>query len=157
MPATAAKRTRTLPVPKAPWSDELLAWKIEALHRVRQQLSHLCCGPKAHPKSYALLDSVRHVVAQEMDPESGLGLHLQHMLTGAIAQEITAREELIPQFQAHFPGGLYLPPGFLRKYANSRWWCESVCELDNTTCADILGAVDAAIAHAERGRRVQVL
>ncbi len=153
MPAHAAKRALAVPKPQTHWTGQLLAWKISALRRLREQLDHICGGPKANVKSYALLDAIRHVVAQEVNPDSGCGLHLQHMLTGALAEEIIKREDLMPRFQQHFPAAEGVPPAFIRKYVNSRWWCQTLCELDVACCQDVVKAVEAAIASAEKERK----
>jgi hypothetical protein len=155
--ATAShKRIRhQLPQPQRPWTDHLLDWKIEALGRVREQLEHVCPGPHVRPKSFSLIAAVRHVVAAEADPDSGLGMHLQHMLTGAIAQDITRRTDLLEVFHHRFPAHNEVSPAFLTKYVNSRWWCEVFCEMEHTCCRDVMGAVDGAIASArdEQQRR----
>jgi hypothetical protein len=154
MPAHAAKRALAVPPkPQPQWTEHLLDWKIAALQGLRQQLDHICGGPKANVKSYALLDAIRHVVAQEVNPDGGLGLHLQHMLTGAIAEEIVKRDDLMPRFLAHFPAAAGVPTAaFIRKYVNSRWWCQSLCEMDQACCADVIGAVESAIRSAQAER-----
>lgn len=144
------KALATPPAPQPQWTERLLEWKVDSLRRVREQLAHVCCGPQAHPKSFALLDTVRNVVAQQTDPEGTLGLHLQDLLMGAIAQEIAQREDLMPKFLARFPGAGKLPPSFIRKYVNSRWWCQSLCELETTRCADVTGAVESAIRRTQQ-------
>ena len=150
--ASAPRKHRELPQPQRPWTDHLLEWKIEALGRVLEQLQHTCAGPKGHAKSFSLTASVRHVVAAEADPDSGLGLHLQHMLTGAIAHEITRHADLLPEFVRHFPARDGVPPAFLTKYVNSRWWCEVFCQMDQTCCRDLTGAVEEAIQSARNER-----
>ncbi len=156
MPAAPAPRkaaSRALPRPQRPWTDHLQGWKIGALGRVLEQLEHICSGPKGHPKSFCLTLAVRHVVAEEADPDSGVGLHLQHMLTGAIAQELTRRADLLPEFHRRFPAYKEVNPAFLTKYVNSRWWCEVFCQLEGTCCGDVMEAVREAIASAERELR----
>ena len=151
MPAAARAKSVSLPQPQTPWTDSLLQWKFDALGRVREQLQHLCPGPDCRPKSFSLIVAVRHVVATAADPDSGLGLHLQHMLTGAIAQEITRRADLLPEFHRRFPGK-DVSAAFLTKYVNSRWWCQVFCEMETTCCRDLMGAVEEAIASARRER-----
>jgi len=148
--ATASHKPAThhLPKPHRPWTEHLLDWKIDALGRVLEQLEHICAGPKVRPKSLSLITAVRHVVASEADPESGLGTHLQHMLTGAIAQEITRRADLLEEFHHRFPAHDAVSPAFLTKYVNSRWWCEVFCEMEQTCCRDVMAAVEGAIASA---------
>lgn len=137
-----------LPHANKPWTELLQEWKIGALGRVLEQLQHSCSGPKGHAKSCSLTYAVRHVVAAEADPESPLGTHLQHMLTGAIANEITRRDDLLPEFRKRFPGRENVSPAFLTKYVNSRWWCEVLCELPETCCQDLIRAVEQAISTA---------
>lgn len=137
-----------LPSPHQTWTDQLQNWKIGALGRVLEQLQHSCSGPKGHAKSCSLTYAVRHVVAADADPESTLGTHLQHMLTGAIANEITHRDDLLPEFRKRFPGRENVSPAFLTKYVNSRWWCEVLCELPGTCCNDLMRAVEQAINRA---------
>jgi hypothetical protein len=74
-----------------------------------------------------------------------------------VAEEIVKREDLMPEFQKHFPGAPGVPPAFIRKYVNSRWWCQSLCEMECACCGDIVQAVEAAIrsAEAERGRSLR--
>ena len=151
--AHATRKTRELPQPQRPWTDHLLEWKIEALGHVLEQLQHICAGPKVRPKSFSLTVAVRHVVAAEADPDSGLGRHLQHMLTGAIAQEITRRTDLLPEFHRRFPAKAVVSPAHLAEYVNSRWWCEVFCEMDQTCCRDLLEAVEGAIASAKQERQ----
>ena len=154
MPSIASRRspTKELPSPSRPWTDHLLDWKIEALSRVLEQLEHLCPGPDCRPKSFSLIVAVSHVVAAEADPDSGLGLHLQHMLTGAIAQEITGRNDLLAEFHRRFPAYKEVSPAFLAKYVNSRWWCEVFCEMEQTCCRDLMAAVEGAITSAQGER-----
>src|SRR3954463_6841613 len=143
--APAKSHRHALPEAHRPWTDQLQEWKVGALARVIEQLQHTCSGDQARPKSFTLTMAVNHVVAAEADPESALGRHLQHMLTGAIANEITRREDLLPHFRERFPGTEDISPAFLTKYVNSRWWCEVFCELDQTCCRDLVGAVEEAI------------
>lgn len=143
----------SLPTPHQPWTDLLQDWKIDALRRVHSQLEHSCSGPKGHTKSCSLTFAVRHVVATDADPESAFGTHLQHLLTGAIANEITRRDDLLPEFRKRFPGRENVSPAFLMKYVNSRWWCEVLCELPQTCCNDLLRAVEQAIERAEAERK----
>ena len=152
-PASRKTARRELPQPQRPWTDHLLEWKIEALGRVLDQLQHICAGPKGRPKSFSLTVAVRHVVALEADPDSGLGRHLQHMLTGAIAHEITRREDLLPEFHRRFPAREVVPPERLAEFVNSRWWCQVFCEMEQICCRDLMGAVEAAIASAKSERR----
>jgi hypothetical protein len=147
--APAKSISHELPQSHRPWTDSLQDWKIDALRRVNQQLQHTCSGPLCHAKSHTLTLAVQHVVASEADPDSVLGLHLQHLLSGAIAREIARREDLLPEFHKRFPGNAELSPAFLTKYVNSRWWCEVVCELEQTNCRDLMDAVAAAIAGTE--------
>lgn len=142
--------THQLPEPHRPWTELLQDWKLDALRRVLDQLQHCCSGPKGHAKSCSITYAVRHVVAADADPESTLGTHLQHMLTGAIANEIVRRDDLLPEFRKRFPGRENVSPAFLMKYVNSRWWCEVLCELPATNCADLVGAVEGAIQRCER-------
>ena len=151
--ASATKKAKQLPTPPASWTDHLLDWKIDALTGVLEQLQHLCSGPDCRPKSFSLTVAMRHVVAADADPESGLGLHLQHLLTGAIAQEITRRADLLEEFHRRFPAHKEVSPAFLTKYVNSRWWCEVFCQIEGTCCRDLMGAVEAAIASAKHERR----
>ena len=138
-----------LPRPQRPWTDDLLEWKLAALRRVLGHLQHCCSGPAGRAKPLTLSYAVRYVVAADIDPDSLLGTHLQHLLTGAIANEITRREDLLPDFRHRFPGTPDVSPAFLTKYVNSRWWCEALCELEHTCCRDVLEAVEGAIAAAE--------
>ena len=148
--APARSKHHELPRPQRPWTDCLQEWKITALGSVLEQLRHSCSGPKCHPKPFSLLLSVQHVVAAEADPESILGSHLQHMLTGAIAHEITRRDDLLPEFHRRFPSKDEVSPAFVTKYVNSRWWCEVFCEIDFICCRDLMWAVEEAIASAEQ-------
>ena len=150
MPATTRHRSDSpsLPTPHRTWTDGLARWKVEALTRVLEQLQHLCSSSKCHPKSFSLSVAVAHVVAETADPESSLGVHLQHLLTGAIATEITRRADLLPEFHRRFPSHGQVAPSFLTKYVNSRWWCEVFCEMETTCCQDLMGAVEAAIRAA---------
>ncbi len=143
----------SLPAPHRSWTDDLVDWKIDALTRVLEQLQHLCSSPKCRPKSFSLNVSVQHVVAETAGPESSLGLHLQHMLTGAVAQEITRRADLLAEFHRRFPAHEAVAPAFLTKYVNSRWWCEVFCQMETTCCRDLMDAVEAAIATARDERR----
>ena len=147
--AQATKPARRLPEPRHSWTEALQSWKIDALGRVLEQLQHICSGPQGHAKSYTLTVAVRHVVAVEADPDSGVGLYLQQILTGAITHEITRREEFMPAFRARFPGTPDVSPAFLTKYVNSRWWCEAFCELENTCCGDLTRAVAEALESAK--------
>lgn len=146
--AHATRKAPQLPHPHRPWTDDLLQWKIEALTAVLEQLQHLCSSPKCRPKSFSLNVAVRHVVAGIADADSGLGLHLQHMLTGAIAQEIIHRTDLLEEFHRRFPARKEIEPAFLPKYVNSRWWCEVFCQIDAVCCRDLMAAVEGAIASA---------
>ncbi len=146
--AHALRKAPMLPTPNRPWTDHLLEWKIDALNGVLEQLRHLCSSPKCHPKSFSLISAVRHVVAATADPDSGLGLHLQHLLTGAIAQEITRHTDLLEEFHRRFPAREAVEPAFLTKYVNSRWWCEVFCEIDTICCRDLMEAVETAITSA---------
>ena len=153
--ATAAHKTRShkLPQPIRPWTDFLLAWKIEALRRVLDELQHACSGPNCHPKSCTLMYTIRHTVAAEADPEYGIGVHMQHILANSIAQEIISRDGTVAECFARFPGREGISPAFLTKYVNSRWWCEVFCELETICCADVMGVVESAIASAESEMR----
>ena len=148
MPAAATRRKPQLPLPQPSWTDDLLRWKIESLSAVLEQLEHLCSSPQCRPKSFSLNVAVRHVVAGIADPDSGLGLHLQHLLTGAIAQQIIRRADLIEEFQRRFPAHKEIESAFLPKYVNSRWWCEVFCQIDSVCCRDLMAAVEGAIASA---------
>jgi len=149
MPAAAAhQKPPVLPQPHRSWTDDLLEWKINALEGVLEQLQHLCSSPNCRPKSFSLLAAVQHVVAATAEPESGLGLHLQHMLTGAIAHEITRRADLLADFHKRFPANDDVSPAFLAKYVNSRWWCEVFCQIEATRCRDLMEAVQGAITGA---------
>ncbi len=157
MPAAATRRkplrSSGIPLPRRPWTDDLLQWKIDSLSAVLEQLNHLCSSPKCRPKSFSLNVAVRHVVAEIADPDSGLGLHLQHLLTGAIAQEIVRRTDLADEFHRRFPARKEIEPAFLPKYVNSRWWCEVFCQIDSVCCRDLMAAVEGSItsARAELG------
>jgi len=155
MPTTHIEQSadRELPKPQRAWTELLQEWKIDALKRVLEQLQHVCAGPKVHAKSYSLMMAVRHVVAADADPESVLGMHLQHLLTGAIANEIIRRDDLMPDFRKRFPGRENVSPAFLTKYVNSRWWCEVLCELQQTCCKDLVWAVEEAVKRAVLDRR----
>ena len=150
--ARTRKPARELPQPERPWTDALQDWKIDALGRVLEHLQHICSGPKGHAKSYAFTVAVRHVVAVDADPDSGVGLYLQNLLTSAIAHEISRREEFLPAFRARFPGTPDVSPAFLTKYVNSRWWCEAFCELEQTCCCDLTRAVEEALKNAKEER-----
>lgn len=153
MAASANRKSRELPQPQRLWIEHLLEWKIDALGRTLEQLKHICSGPQGHAKSYTLTVAIRHVVAVDADPDSGIGLHLQHVLSGAIAQEIARREDLLNAFRERFPGTPDVSPAYLVKYVNSRWWCEVFCDLEQTCCRDLTSAVEAAIASATSERR----
>jgi hypothetical protein len=148
--AHAVRPAKELPQPCRMWTDDLLEWKIDALTRVLEQLRHLCSSPTCRPKSFSLNVAVRHVVAETADPESGLGQHLQHLLTGAIAHEITRRADLIEEFHRRFPAHGEVSPAFLTKYVNSRWWCEVFCEMELTRCRDLMEAVEGAVSSARQ-------
>ncbi len=149
MPAAATRRKPELPLPHRSWTDDLLHWKIESLAAVLEQLEHLCSSPKCRPKSFSLNVAVRHVVAGVADPDSGLGLHLQHLLTGAIAQQIVRRTDLLEEFHRRFPAHKEIESAFLPKYLNSRWWCEVFCQIDSVCCRDLIAAVEGAISAAQ--------
>lgn len=153
--ATAVSKSHAHKLPEAirPWTDFLLLWKIEALYRVREELQHVCSGPRSRAKSCTLMYGIRHVVATEADPDNGIGVHMQHILANALAQQIISRDGAIAGCQAHFPAKSGVSPAFLTKYVNSRWWCEVFCELDTTCCADVLAVVEAAIESAEHESR----
>ena len=148
MPAAAIRRKPKLPHPHHSWTTDLLQWKIDSLSAVLEQLEHLCSSPKCRPKSFSLNVAVRHVVAEIADPDSRLGLHLQHLLTGAIAQEIVRRTDLVEEFHRRFPAHKEIEPAFLPKYVNSRWWCEVFCQIETVCCRDLMAAVEGAIASA---------
>lgn len=138
----------------AQWTNELRSWKIAALNHVLSLLDHICAGPKSRLKSFAISDAVRHTVARDFDPESPTGLHLQHMLTGAIAQQLLRRHDLMPKFQSEFarsfPGSpADAPLDFMRRYVNSRWWVDTLAQMTGVCSQDLLEAVRAAIREAQ--------
>src|SRR5512135_2486964 len=102
MPRRVVSRKVPAPLPRPHWTEELKNWKVRALTRVLQQLSHVCAGPQARPKSFCLTEVVRHVVAQEIDPDCLAGQHLSHLLTVAVAREVISRTEFLPHFQRRF-------------------------------------------------------
>lgn len=156
MPAKSARKRGKIPATprlSLSWISGLQEWKLAALTRVLQQLEHICAGPAARAKSYCLLEAIHNVVAQDFDPESQLGLHLQHLLSGAVAQQITRRTDLLPALQvlaANSP-----PPSqeFMLSYLNSRWWVENFCRLEGVCCRDVKQAVGAAVVETVAEQR----
>ena len=149
MPAKPARKRGKKPAisrPPSSWVAGLQEWKLEALTRVLQQMEHICSGPGARPKSFCVTEAVHNVVARDHDPESQLGLHLQHLLTGAIAHQITRRTELLPELQVRAANSPPPSQEFMLSYLNSRWWVENFCGLDSVRCQDVKQAVGAAVA-----------
>src|SRR5512141_1041810 len=94
--------------PQPDWTVGLQEWKNHALRDVLSELQHICAGPRSLPKSFCLSEAVRHVVAREFDPESDTGIHLIHILSGAIARQIMRRA----QMPAALPDGRDVPQVF---------------------------------------------
>jgi hypothetical protein len=148
MPRRVVAKKVPLPPPQPHWTEELKDWKVRALTRVLQQLSHVCSGPQARPKSFCLTEVVRHVVAQEIDPDSLTGRHLSHLLTVAVAREVMSRSEFLPHFQRRFresfsQGSTTLDE--MRDYVSSRWWLDNFVRCDEVRCGDVAAAVQGAI------------
>lgn len=129
------------------WTEELQRWKLRALRDVLRELEHICAGPRSRPKSYCLGEAVHNVVAREFDPESQVGIHLLHVLSGAVAQQIMRRSTVHPQLRALLPAEISLE--FMQSYLNSRWWLDAYLQLDEVSCADVTSAIVSAISVAE--------
>lgn len=139
-------KRRSAPRSRSTWVTGLQNWKLSALTRVLQQMEHICSGPNSRAKSFCVMEAVHNVVAQDYDPESQLGIHLQHLLTGAIAQQIARRTDLLEELQARVPGPPGTPPDFMLQHLNSRWWVENFCRLESVCCRDVTQVVGAAVA-----------
>ena len=146
------RRARHLPpeLPLPRWTEELQEWKLRALESVLKELDHICSGPRSLPKSFCLSEAVRNVVARDFDPESQTGIHLLHILSGAIAQQLIRRSGLHAEMHSQLPGGARVPVDFVLTYLNSRWWLDTFLQLEGISCGDVRGAVLEALAVAEQ-------
>ena len=91
---------------------------------------------------------MRHVVAQEIDPDCLTGQHLCHLLTVAVAREVMSRPEFLPHFQRRFresfsQGSTTLEE--MRDYVSSGWWLDNFVRVDEVRCGDVAAAVQGAI------------
>ena len=141
-----ARRSSELPLP---WTAGLQEWKQSALREVIRELSHICSGPRARPKSFCISEAIHNVVARDFNPASPLGLNLMHVLSGSVAQQLAARTDLHEPLHALLPGAAAIPVEFMLQYVNSRWWIDAFLQLDSVRCRDVVELVDAAIRAAE--------
>ena len=131
------------------WTAGLQEWKERALHDVIRELSHICSGPRARPKSFCISEAIHNVVARDFNPGSPLGLHLTHVLSGSVAQQLSERTDLHEAMHALLPGAAAIPVEFMLQYVNSRWWIDAFLQLDGVRCRDVIDLVEAALRASE--------
>src|SRR5512146_2669870 len=132
-----------------PWTAGLQEWKQHALRDVLRELNHICSGPRAHPKSFCLSEAIHNVVARDFDPAAPIGMHLSHILSGAIAQQLASRADLHERLHALLPGATTMPVEFMLQYVNSRWWIDTYLQLDGVNCRDVVALVEGALRAVE--------
>lgn len=149
----ARRNAGPLPVRTDGWVLGLEQWKQHALRELLRELDHVCSGPLARPKSFCVSEAIHNVVARDFDPASQMGLHLAHIISGALAQQLTDRSDLHPGLHRLLPGANDIPVEFMLQYINSRWWIDAYLQLEGVTCGDLREVIQQALRAAEAESR----